>query len=364
MLEVTLGITIVAVLLFDIFQAVLVPRFTPASLRIAPILVSKISWPYFRKIAAFINNEVVLDFYLGSFAPLAFLMLFGMWIFLLILAFALIIHGVGFAFKPVISEMSTAMYVAGTSLLTIGFGDIVAVNDFGRAVLLLAAVTGITIVAISVSFLFSMQQSVHARETVVHTMQARIMPHTSAVSLLLNYADLDIKDVLASQIHDWEVWIAQILTSHRSFPLLCYFRSGHICVSWVTIIGIMLDSANLLTTTVNERRFGHAEFFLQISSKMVNFFREYFELDPANSSISRHEFGRAYQLLKSRGYNMHEENIAWERFHLTRSQYAPSVYALAFNFVCQPPGWLDPAAESSTAILMKMRSTIPTGVVD
>lgn len=342
MLEITIGIALITVLLFDIFQAVLVPRFTPASLRIAPLLVGSVAWPQFRRIAGFIDNEELLDFFLGSFAPLAFVMIFVLWVLSLIFGFALIIHGMANQFHPIVTDFTSAMYLAGTSLLTLGFGDIVAITPIGRAILLMAATTGITIVAIGVSFLFSMQQSVHARESVVHTMQTRIAPHSSALSLLLNYADLNAKDVLASQFHDWENWYSELLTSHRSFPLLFYFRSGHMCVPWITVIGVMLDTANLLTTTIDEEKFGHAHFFLQMGSKMTNFFRCYFNLDPAHSSISREEFSAAYLLLQERGYCLQDEEIAWEKFHLTRSEYAPSLTALAFNFICPTPGWLPP----------------------
>jgi hypothetical protein len=186
-----------------------------------------------------------------------------------------------------------------------------------------------------------MQQSVHNREVTVNTFQARIAAHASAVHLLLNYADLGITDQLVSQIQSWEIWAADVLASHRAFPLLCYFRSGHMCVSWITSLGIMLDAANLMSTTINDKRFAHSEFFLQIGSKLVNFLREYLRLNPANTGVTREEFHKAYKLLRQRGYNLHQEEHAWECFHVTRSQYGPSVNALAFNFVCQAPRWLE-----------------------
>ncbi|CAM6002447.1 unnamed protein product [Sphagnum balticum] len=272
---------------------------------------------------------------------MAFVMIFLTWMVAMTLAFGLIIHGLGSEFHPRIHDFHTAFYLAGTSLLTLGFGDIVAKSFLGRIVLLLGAVTGITVVAVGVSFLFSMQQSVHNREIMVNAFQSRIDKNCSAVSLLLSYADRGITDLLAAQINDWETWAAAVLSSHRAFPLLCYFRSGHMCLSWITILGIMLDASNLLNTTINDRRFGHADFFLEIGSKLVQFFKEYLKLEPENSCISRDEFGRAYLLLKERGYALYEEEISWERFHITRSQYAPSLNALAKTFVCATPGWLE-----------------------
>jgi hypothetical protein len=215
------------------------------------------------------------------------------------------------------------------------------VSPVGRAVLLGSAATGVTVIAVGVSFLFSMQQSVYNREVVVNTFQSRIMPHASAVHLLLNYADMGLSDQFVTQIQEWENWISGTMASHRAFPLLCYFRSGHLCVSWITVLGIMLDASNLLCTTVNDRRFGQSEFVLQIGSQFANFFREYLRLDPADRCITREEFCQAYELLKHAGYNLHEEELAWERFHVTRSQYAPALNAIAFNFVSKTPEWLE-----------------------
>ncbi len=347
MLEITIGVVLVTILLFDLFQSVLVPRYTPASLRLAPLIVSRFAWPHFRRMASFIHNEVLLDFFLGSFAPLAFLGIFAIWLFLMVVSFGLIVQGLGAQFHPQVHDFGTAMYTAGTALLTLGFGDIVASTPLSRFILLFAAATGITVVAISVSFLFSMQQSVHQREVVVHTMQARIGNNPSAVNLLCTYADLEITDQLVSQLNEWEIWISQVLTSHRSFPLLCYFRSGHLSVPWVTIMGIMLDTANLLSTTINDRRFGHAEFLLQIASRSVNIFRNYFKLDVARSCVSEEDFRRAYRILRDKGYQMHDEELAWQRFHVTRSQYAPALNAVAFNFVCPISTWLAPVSHGS-----------------
>jgi hypothetical protein len=341
MLEILVGTTIIAVLLFDIFLTVLVPRFTPASLRLAPFLISRLAWPNFRKIAVRIKNPTIADFFLGAFAPFAFVIIFGSWVVLMTLSYAFIICGVGAHFQPHVTDVGTAFYLAGTSLITLGFGDIVPVTPVGRCVLLLAGLTGITVVAVGVSFLFSMQQSVHEREVVVNTFQSRLKPIPSAVYLLLSYADLGVANQLTSAINEWESWAAHVLASHRAFPLLCYFRSGHMCVSWITVLGVMLDACNLLSTTVNDHSFGHAEFFLQIGGQIANFFANYFHLQPRHKELTHTQFSRACALLTERGYQLYDQELAWQKFSSCRERYAPALNALAYKFVCQEPSWLE-----------------------
>lgn len=340
MLEVVAGITLVVLLMFDIFQSVLVPRYTPASARITPFLVSRMGWPAFRSISRFIKTEESVDIFLGAFASSAFLLVFVLWLSLIIFSFALVIHGLGNEFKPVVTDFGTALYLAGTSLLTIGFGDIVSVSMPGRTVLLAAGTTGISICAIAVSFLFSMQQSVQSREIFVHANQARISAHSSGLHLLLNYADLGITSQLVSQIHEWERWLSEVLTSHRSFPLLCYFRSGHMSVPWITVAGILMDAANLMSTTISERRFAHAEFFLKLGIKTLNIFSTYFGLRHGRLLVSREEFHVGYLLLRERGYELYDEESAFKNFSMMRGLYAPALSALSYNFVCPLPSFL------------------------
>lgn len=359
MLEISIGLTIAAVLLFDILQAVLVPRFTPNSLRLAPILIARFVWPCYRKIAGLFKSETRQDLFLGAFAPFAFVLIFVIWLVGLVFGFALVIHGMGGHFDPKVHSFAMALYLSGTSLMTLGFGDIVGISTAGRFVLLLCAATGIIIVAIGVSCLFTVRQSVHSREIMVNTFQSRITPRASAVNLLLNYSELGIVNLLVGEIQGWETWIAEVLASHRSIPLICYFRSAHMSASWLTVMGIMLDTANLLTTTINDRRFGHAEFFLQIGCKTVNFFRDYFRLPPVSICISKEEFHEAYVLLQERGFKLNEEDVSWEKFHATRSEYAPSLNALCFAFMVQVPDWLATNPECAVSSSSRAPEKLP-----
>src|SRR5574337_1145815 len=45
---------------------------------------------------------------------------------------------------------------------------------------------------------------------------------------------------------DWEVAAAEILESHLSYPILCYFRSQHDNQSWVSALATILDACALL----------------------------------------------------------------------------------------------------------------------
>lgn len=339
MWAVIVGISLVALLLFDIFQAAVVPRFTPAPIRLAPLLIGRIMWPVCRAFALRIPNVAVADFMLGSFASLGFVTLFAIWLGALMCAFGLIVYGIGDHFTHGIHSVDTAIFVAGTAVLTQSFPDIIAITPLSRAVLLFGAVTGVSVIAIGVAFLFSMQQSVHQREASVNKFIERIGEDASAVGLLCLYSKLGISAQLPEQIQAWESWIAEIFDTHRAYPLLCYFRSSHTTLSWVTMVGVLMDLSVLLTTTIDDARFGEANFLYKLGAKLMAFLKDYFKLKPIDSDLSRSDFALAYRLLKESGYKMYEEESAYEKFTLARHHYAGVGNALAEFFACKAAGW-------------------------
>ena len=49
---------------------------------------------------------------------------------------------------------------------------------------------------------------------------------------------------------EWERWSAELLESHISYPLLCYFRSQHNNQSWISALTSVLDTSALLIAGV------------------------------------------------------------------------------------------------------------------
>ena len=55
---------------------------------------------------------------------------------------------------------------------------------------------------------------------------------------------------LALLLVEWERWSAELLESHISYPLLCYFRSQHTNQSWISALTAVLDTSALLIAGV------------------------------------------------------------------------------------------------------------------
>jgi hypothetical protein len=51
---------------------------------------------------------------------------------------------------------------------------------------------------------------------------------------------------LGDYLKEWEVWSAQLMETHLSYPILCFFRSQHDNQSWLAAFTAILDMCALL----------------------------------------------------------------------------------------------------------------------
>ena len=170
---------------------------------------------------------------------------------------------------PHLGSFFDALYFAGASVLTLGFGEIVASGGLSRIVVIVAAATGLGVVALVITFIFSLFANYQRREVLVVTLSARAKAPPSAVTLLETHARLDMVDELPGLFREWERWAAEVLDSHVAYPLLGYFRSSHDSISWISALGAVLDSAALVVTTIQGVPRGQAHMMLKVGAHLV-----------------------------------------------------------------------------------------------
>src|SRR5256885_3875559 len=248
-LQVIVGIAVVFYILNDVFQSVVVPRSTPARYRLTRWVVRP-GWRAWRAIGLRTHSSGARERILGVFAPLVVVVLLLLWLSGLALGYGLIFYGLRAQLHPTVQDFPTALYFAGTSVLTIGFGDFVATSGVARVLALIAGGTGLGTIALASSFLFSLYGSFQRREILIVTLDARAGAPPSGVNLLETMARLGMVDDLPRLFADWEKWAAEVLDSHLAYPVLAYFRSSHDNESWASALGAVLDATTLILTTV------------------------------------------------------------------------------------------------------------------
>lgn len=295
------------------------------------------------------SDERKREDFLGTFAPFQLILMLVVWVAMLILGWGLFFYGVRDQLRPHDLTFGASVYYAGASLLTIGYGDIVAVTGFARIMSLLAASSGLGVVAVVTSYLFAIFGAFQNRETFVVTIGARAGVPPSGVGLLAVHGYAAIRDDLAEVFRDGQEWTASIMESHLAYPILMMFRSSHDYESWVGTLGTLMDAAALVMSTLdpseikNAQTAGQARIMYDLGRHLTGDFSNYFKFMHATDGrpgVERHEFEQACAHLESAGYRLRDRETAWAEFSRLRSAYSAHLNALARWLEIPPVYWV------------------------
>ncbi len=342
-LVIAIGIVVILSTLNDAFQTVVVPRATGRRFRIS-YYYWRTMWRLWPRLAwrFFAADGGRREDFLAVFAPFMLVSMLAMWVALLIFGFALVLWGLRGGIAPAHETFGTMLYFAGTSLLTIGYGDVVGRYGAPRLVSLLAGLAGLSFLSIMTAFLFATFGSFQQREKFVVTVGARAGTPPSGVNLLAIAGYSLTSEDLPQLMIQAQDWAAAVMESILAYPMLAYFRSSHDDQSWVGTLGTLLDAATVLMTTIDGVRDGQARIFYNVGRHATIDLSRYFRLDTAEASagIEREEFEHACDRLIAAGYKLYNRDEAWERFANMRSSYAPQLSAMAAFFQIPPLQWI------------------------
>ena len=147
-----IGLALAAMTLLDVFETVVVPGGSRASLKVARRLVRGLLplWKAAR------GKRHGLS---GAFAPLVLVLCFIIWIALLALGFGLMAYAARSHFVPPLRSIPDAIYMVGSSIVTIGVSEEDALG-FGRWIILAAGFCGLGVMTMAVTYLLEVQSSV------------------------------------------------------------------------------------------------------------------------------------------------------------------------------------------------------------
>jgi len=346
-LQGALGAAMILAALIDVFQSVVTPRPVAGRLRISRYTIRSL-WAVCRWLARRTTNSRRGEALLGSFGPAIVLVFLLIWLVLLVLGYGLLVNAFAGQFRPHPTDLSTSIYVAGTSLFTIGFGDYVGTTSVSRVLMLVAAATGLGVLALVVTFLFSLYGAFQRREVAVVTLEASAGAPPSGVTLLETYAGAGIVQELPALFQRWQSAAAEILDSHLAYPVLAYFRSSHDNDSWISSLGAVMDATTLVLTTIDgtpsqvtQGVKGWAKLSRAVLGHCIEDMVIYFGFpDVHDAGVDLAEYRQARERLALAGYHLRPEEEGWEAFRRLRAEYAGRVNALAAYWASPPAQWI------------------------
>jgi voltage-gated potassium channel Kch len=246
----TLGVVL------DAFQTIILPRRPTGRFRITRLfyIATWTPWCWFAERVA--NRKIREQIY-SIYGPVSLLLLLALWASLLVTGFALFYFAMGSPFADALnlhgralSNFGTDLYVSGTTLFTLGLGDVTPTRHLVRAIVVAESGTGLGFVALVIGYVPVIYTAFSHREVSVAMLDGRAGSPPSATELLRRHAYEGGESELIALLAEWERWSAEILESHISYPLLCYYRSQHDNQSWLSALVAILDTCALLITTV------------------------------------------------------------------------------------------------------------------
>ncbi|HVN09403.1 MAG TPA: potassium channel family protein [Patescibacteria group bacterium] len=253
--EATIGAVIVLLVLWDAFEAVVLPRRVTRKFRLARVYYI-FAWGIWSGIGRRLTKGKFRDVYLSVFGPLSILGLLFIWALGLVFGFALVQRGAGGATassgEPV--TFLVDLYLSGTTFFTLGLGDVVPRTPPSRVVTVAESGVGFGFLALIIGYLPILYQAFSRREITISLLDARGGSPPSASELLRRFGREENLPALKELMREWERWAAEVLESHLSYPLLVYYRSQHDNQSWLGALTAILDTCAFAIVALEKQR--------------------------------------------------------------------------------------------------------------
>ncbi len=357
-----LGLLCCAIVFVDAFQTVILPRRPKSRFRLT-VLYYFVTWQPFAWLSNRLSNRRAREQLLSAFGPLSLLTLFAVWGTLLVIGFALALFGLGTPYvdtslpleRPPAASFRTDLYVSGTTLTTLGPGDVVPRRQAARLLMVIESGSGLAFVALVISYVPVLYGAFSRREVSVALLDSRAGSPPSAAELIARHTFPGGDAVLSDLLAEWERWAAELLESHISYPILCYYRSQHDNQSWLAAITTVLDSCALLITTVEGPASRQAQLTFAIArhavvdlvhvfglDQRVVIVRDEFAANPDQSRLSLERFRSLCSAMSSVGVRLCSGINSADRLAGVRRLYEAEVRVLSDHLCLSLPAWVAP----------------------
>jgi len=305
-LAIVIGIVVVVAVLADVVNT-LVTTSTSSS-RLWPTRVLYVfSWRLISRVGKRLKNEGSRERLYALYAPLSVLAMLVAWVSLQVIGFGLIWWGLRSGVDGS-NSLLDSFYFSGVVYFTVGFGEVVPVEGVPRFAALTEAFCGVLTIALVIGYLPALYSAFSEREQKLLTLDDGSEQRITPTNLVLSRTpDGDITR-LDGFFEDWEAWIAQVLETHSTFPMLRLFRSQHPGQSWITALGLIADAAMHVELTTT-RKGGPAYWALRRAAVLLGTLTEGADLSEYRQRLdqtyeSTDGAGAVYDAMQAHGFDM------------------------------------------------------------
>lgn len=356
----------------DAFQTIILPRRPTGRFQITRLFFIA-TWAPWVMMAERAGNKKMREQIYSVYGPLSLLLLLLLWALLLIFGFGMFYFSLHSPFGDAMmahgnsgwAQLGTDLYVSGTTLFTLGLGDVVPHSLLARALIIFESGVGLGFVALVIGYLPVLYQAFSHREVSVALLDARAGSPPNAAELLRRHAFAGGQEALSDLLAEWERWSAEILESHISYPILCYYRSQHDNQSWLSALVSILDTCALLVSVVEGTPSRQAQLTFVMARHALIDLGHVFHIEEHAAWQRRSQLDRLpskdfYRLCDALGDNhlrLCGDPAAAKRLNTIRALYEPHAFALSEYLRMPLPVWVAPPRENDQwSVLTRLRT--------
>ncbi len=339
------GVVLIFSVLLDAFETVVLPRRVRRTHFRITAWFYRFTWVPFIRTVRLVKSQTRRESVLSYFGPLSLIGLLGLWAGFLILGFALLQVGAGrhLATGNLQLTFPVLLYHSGETFFTLGYGDITPASGFSRFLAVAEAGMGFALLGVVIGYLPTIYSAFSRREIEISLLDARAGSPPSAAELLTRAVSSLEQGTLDRLFESWERWAAEVLESHLSYPVLSFYRSQHSNQSWLGALTVILDSASLVITGIDDmkveqarRTFKMARHALVDLAQVVNA-----KYDPsAPDRLTSPDLAEIRSQLAQKGLKLRTGPEADQKLGELRALYEPYAQGIARNLFIQLPPWI------------------------
>jgi Ion channel len=324
------GILMILLALQDSFEVMVLPRRVRRRWRLTRFYYRG-AWKLWRRLTRLLPAGRYREDALSVFGPLSILGLFACWVFVLITGFAMLQWGLGTLPGRSGSDLRQCLYHSGETFFTLGYGDVTPNTYGGKLLAVIEAGTGFGFMALVIGYLPTMYQAFSHRERSIALLDARAGSPPTAGTLLRRAEHPEQCPEIERFLAEWELWSAELLESHLSFPVLSYYRSQHDNQSWLAALALVLDVSSALVVAGNVACRRRAELTFAMARHACVDLCLVFWLPPIKPARERLTTVEVQELFTSKSIDRLRD-VHGERLNAMRELYEPFLEALADHF--------------------------------
>jgi hypothetical protein len=316
-----LGILLAWLTLRDVFDTVVVPGGSRASLQVTR-RIGRALLPLWKAVRG--RRRGISH----AFAPLVLVSSFVIWMSLLAVAFGLMAYAMRTRFVPALESLPEAIFMAGSAIVTIGLtGE--NVLGAGRWIILAAGFCGLAVMTMAVTYLLEVQNSITRRDVGIIKLNTSAGQPPSALTLLQRYAEIRYKDALPDVLDEGRNWCATVRQSHTAHPSLIYFQSVVTGPGWPAALGALLDLALFAERLIDDPAlYGPAVLLREEGERMAKELSTISRVQRLDCKTDESALRLVAKLLAESGYTL-IETADFHQMANKRVEYTSCVEALA-----------------------------------